>query len=137
MERFAELLREMGPLFGASLFPDRRGHCNLNINDSFRVYIENESEHQRLLIGAFVCDIPPGKFRENVLKEALKANGTFPRTGIFAYVRKKNQLALYTYAYTDILNGKLLAQQLRTFIAFALTWKQAIDSGQAAPPEKR
>lgn len=131
-DRFEELLQELSVEFGLPFHPDRRGACKLKINDSFHVQLECDAPQENLLIAAFICEIPPGKFRENILKDALKSNGPFPTIGTLSYAERNNQLALYATLRLSNLNGKILADFLTAFVEKAGSWRLGVETGNTA-----
>ncbi len=136
IDRFHEILQLLGQELGLTLHTDRNHACALQINEGLIVQMESDSAQERLLIASQIIEVPPGKFRENVLKEALKANALAdPLVGIFAYIAKINQLVLYQYYPFDILNAQRLAGLLAPFIQTAEKWRNAIASGSPGPPQ--
>ncbi len=130
MDRFAMLLADLSELIAVPLHPDHHRNCLLNINNVMPVQIQEEENKERLLIAAFLGELPPGKFREILLKEALKENNLYPRVGTFCYSPRNNQLAFFTYASLPPLTGSLLADVLETFLNRAFSWKKALETGQ-------
>lgn len=130
MDRFAILLADLGSLISVPLHPDPKRTCKLNIDNALHIQIEEDEPKDRLLIATFVCEIPPGKFREKVLCETLKENNLYPRTGTFSYCQRNNKLALFSYAYYPGLTADNFADFLGTFIEKAITWKTAVETGQ-------
>ncbi len=106
IDRFEELLNQLSQEIGISLHPDKIGACTLKTNDNFDVQLECDPSQEKLLIATFLCEIPPGKFRENILKDALTANGPYPENGTLGYCQSNNQLALYISAPFTHLNGQ-------------------------------
>lgn len=133
MDRFEELLKELGQIINLPLHPDKHRACKLNINNVLHVQIEMDLSQDRLLIASFLCDVPPGKFREEVFREALKANSFFPRTGTFGFSKRKNQLAFFTSLPTSQLNGEKLASFLGEYITTADEWRSSIENGRPGP----
>ena len=130
MDRFATLLADLGTLINVPLHPDSKRLCRLNIDNKIHLQIQEEENQDRLLVACFVGEIPPGKFRENLLKSALKENNVYPRLGTFAYSARNNQLTLFAYAYYPGLNGDNFADFLATFLEKAFTWKTALETGR-------
>lgn len=130
MDRFAILLADLGSLINVPLHPDHKRVCKLNIDNQLHIQIEEEESKDRILIGAFICEIPPGKFREKVLAETLKENNAYPRIGTLAYSPRNNMLALFSHVYNQGLTGETLADYLEKFIEKGFTWKTAIETGQ-------
>ena len=129
MDKFLLLLDDLGTLIGIPFHVNAKGLCQININNQLHVQISNESDKDRILVATFISDVPPGKFKENIFLEALKANQPFPRLGTFAYSEKNNQLAFFSHVYYRNLNGDTLADFLEKFIEKALSWKIGIETG--------
>jgi hypothetical protein len=129
IDRFEELLNELSAELSASLHPDKIGACTLKVDDAFDVRLEMDAHQENLLIATFICDIPPGKFRENTLKDALKCNGPLPQNGTLAYSERNNKLALFSYLRLAELNGRKLAVFLSAFLDKATQWRVGIETG--------
>jgi hypothetical protein len=135
MDRFNEILLALGEEFDLTLQADRHHACAIQIKQGLVVQLESDSAQEKLLIASQIIEVPPGKFRENVLKEALKMNALpDPLIGTFSYIAKINQLVLFQYYPFDILTAKRLAGLLGSFVQTAEKWKAAIASGNSAPP---
>ncbi len=132
MDRFTDLLTQLGELLDTDLRPDVHGVCKLNINEQFNIQLEYDGSKERLLLAAFLCDIPPGKFRENLLKDALKANWPYPKEGTLCYSDRNNKLSLFKYISTINLTGAVLLNALNQFIDQAESWRKAVESGQTS-----
>jgi hypothetical protein len=134
IDRFDEILHSLGEEFGLPLHSDRNHACAIQVKQGLIVQLESDSAQEKLLIASQIVEVPPGKFRENVLKEALKQNALpDPRIGTFAYIGKINQLVLFQYYPFDILSAQRLAGLLGPFIQTAEKWREAISSGNTAP----
>jgi len=135
IDRFEDILQGLGQEFDLPLHTDKHHACAIRVKAGLIVQLEKDPAQERLLIASQVVEVPPGKFRENVLKEALKANGLpDPRVGVFAYIAKINQLVLFQYYPFDILTPQRLAGLLGPFIQTAEKWREAIEAGSASPP---
>lgn len=132
IDRFEELLSQLGTELDVPLHLDKQGACKLRINDSLDVQLEPDRSQEKLLLASFISEIPPGKLRENVLKDALKANGPLPLHGIFSYSERNNQLTLFAFLPFSQLTGKILADFLALFVEKATSWQQGIERGQTA-----
>lgn len=130
MDHFANLLADLSALIDVPLYPDSKRACRLSINSQLHIQIEEREEKDRILVATMICEIPPGKFRETVLRETLKENALYPRLGTFAYSDRNNKLVLYSYVYYIDLTGENFADFLETFIEKAFTWKTAVETGQ-------
>jgi hypothetical protein len=132
IDQFHELLFSLGEQLKLPLQPDKRGACKLNIRNLFSIQIEYEPSRDRILIASFLCDIPPGKLRENILKDALKANFPFPEMGSLGYCERNNKLALFLYVPLSGLSGEKCASILTAFIEKANAWREAVPLGQTS-----
>lgn len=132
IDRFEELLRELSVQLDTTLHLDKIGACSLKIDEQFHVQIECDPHQERVLIATFICELPPGKFRENILKDALKANHPFPQNGTLAYSDRNNQLALFSYLPFTNLTGRKLSEFLNAFVEKTGQWRSAVDAGQTS-----
>ena len=72
-----------------------------------------------------------GRYRENLFREALKANGLpMPRQGIFSYSKKKDSLVLFDTLFMNELTAQKMADFLTPFMQKADLWRQAIPKGE-------
>lgn len=133
MDYFSELLYDLGREIGEALYPDSNRICQLNYHGQLHVQIEYFEPKQQLLIASFLCEIPPGKYREMLFKEALKTNDKYPRIGTLAYSERNNQLVLFAFLPTPSLNGRQLFHFIEQFIPKAMGWKEAVERGRPLP----
>jgi hypothetical protein len=131
---FETLLHDLGKVFHLALHTDRSNACTLQIHRELKIQLELDPTQEQLWIFCKLIEVPPGKFREEVLKEALKANDRpDPRSAIFGYIRASNHLALFQKYPLQILDGKNLSELIGTFAAIAENWRIAILRGRSAP----
>jgi hypothetical protein len=133
-DRFEQLLHELGPFFQLQLHTDRHNACTVRIHEALQVQLQLDQVQENLLIFSEIAEIPPGKFREQTLLQALKYNGLpDPRIGILGYVARSDVLALYQTYPISLLNGESLYGLLGPFLELAESWRKAIENGQTAP----
>lgn len=130
MDIFAQLLSDLGLLLDIPLSLDKRGACKLHIEDALHLQLEPDTNREKLLLFCFLSEIPPGKFRENVLRDALKTNADPNTFGTFGFSERNNQLVLFAYLPFHPLTAKELLDFLHVFITKAQAWKQGIATGQ-------
>lgn len=135
MDRFQELLWDLGEIIEVPLHADKNHACEILLDDTLTIHLEMDSHGEDLVIGSFIAELPPGRFRENVLKESLKVNATYHEFGSLAYIEKNNILILHKNLPTDELTGQKLGDFLEMFIAEAESWRSAIVDGHAAPAD--
>lgn len=133
LDAFAQILNELGQHFGTHLVPDANHSCLLLMHETVQIQLELDRSQYFLIVGAVIGELPPGKFRELFLREALRANGApYPRVGTFAYSNRKNSLILFERFALQSLNTKALIEYLPAFVDKAIVWKDAVQAGQ--PP---
>ncbi len=134
--QFEELLHELGSVFHLDLHVDRKNACSIQIHPRLIIQLQLDASQEHLWIFTKIAETPPGKFRENILKETLKANALpDPRPGFFGYIHSLNQLAQFQKYPLKILNGERLGGIIGAFLEMAESWQEAILSGQSAPIE--
>ena len=132
MDPFAQLLNDLSLLLDTHLSPDKRGACKLNIEDTLHVQLEPDATREKLLFFCFLSEVAPGKFRENVLRDALKTNAYPSTPGTLAFSERNNQLVLFANLNFSSLTAKKALDFLHLFMAKAQDWKQAITTGQTS-----
>ncbi len=133
-DRFEELISELGKYLDLDLHTDHNHACRLRIRDRVDIQLQMDAAQENLLMVSFATEIPPGKFRENVLLEALKANGLpEPSHATLSYLSQNNHLVLHRIFPLNLLNAERLAGLFGEFLEQVESWKQAIESGQSAP----
>lgn len=132
IDRFEELINELGIEYEITLHPDRLGCAKLQFGEDLYVQLECDAHQENLLMATFICELPPGKFRENILRDALKSNGPFPIDGTLAYSDRNNQLVLFSYIRLINLSGKKLAELLNNFLTKMENWRTGVETGHTS-----
>ena len=133
-DQFQQLLEQLGKIFHLSLHPDKIAACSILIPPALIVQLEMDPTQENLFLFSKLIEIPPGKFRENVLGDALKANASpDPVPGVLAYLDTSNCLVLFQTYPIYILNGDRLAGLFGSFFTMAENWRKAIASGNSSP----
>ncbi len=135
IDKFDQLLQDLAEKLDVDLNVDVNNSCMILVEDKLEVQLELDKMEENLLVLAFICKIPPGKFRENVLKEALKQNDKIDRLGDFAYSEMTNQLIHFKYLPLEIYNTDKILDFLAQFLDLSLLYKNAVESGYALPNE--
>lgn len=130
-DHFDSLLQELGKSMQIEdLHLDSSGTCLIAFPSGLEVYIEPYRQGNFMLISTNVGEVPPGRYREDVFKEALKANGiSHPRHGTFAFSDQTGQLILFALLSLNELNGEKIATFLTPYMEKAVSWKNMISSG--------
>jgi len=131
MDLFDDLLKELSAIIGLGLHRDHFGACCLQIGERLRVHIAPD-KRGHVAVYAFLEDIGPGKFREEVLKEGLKANCLLLPGGVLGYSGKNGFLSLHQFFPEDIASAKLY-EGILSFADFAVQWQTALSQGKTTP----
>ena len=135
LDRFDELIQGLSKEFDLPLHVDKNHACAIQIRKGLIVQLQSDAAQEKLLITCKIVEVPPGKFRENVLREALKANNSAdPIVGIFSFVNQTSHLFLFQNYPFDLLNAERIASLIGPFFETAEKWKKAIESGLPGPP---
>lgn len=133
MDRFSEILYDLGKEIGVELYPDQNRICELNYDDQFSIQLTYDETKEELTLATFICDVPPGKYREKLLSATLTANGEFPRVGTFGYSERNNKLTLFATLPSEKLRSDILFSFLEKFIEKTHSWKDAVENGKPFP----
>lgn len=134
MEKFQQLIYDFGDLVAEDLYIDEHGVCRLFLNEKFPLQLELNQAEDTLICIASITEVPPGRFREQVLKEALKDNEhSRGQDGTLGYVLQKGMLT-YHFSYPlEQLTGSILADFLEVITPKIESWYDAIEGGMAGP----
>jgi hypothetical protein len=129
---FGAILQELGHSIGVeNLTPDSNDSCLLRLESGLIIQIEMDHGGQFLILGADLGTVPPGKYRENLFREALKSNNLpHPLNGIFCYSKKSDHLVLYEKIHIKDLNGEKIAAEITPFAEKAYKWSEALMRGE-------
>lgn len=134
IDKFTDLLQELASLIQIPLEPDKNHACLLRIDNLYEVQLQLDEQEQNLLFGSKICEVPPGKFRENVLKNALKYNALPPPIyGFLGYIKKTDTLSLFSFLSIHSIDGKKIFSHLDGFLQVVIAWEKAIKTNAAAP----
>lgn len=125
---FGTLLEDIGKKFGdITLRPDKNNSCLIKLKGGTEIQLEMDHSGQFLVMGCKLGEIPPGRYRENLLKEALKANNLpYPLHGVLAYSQKGNTLILYQKLIVNDQIASTVASEIPEFAEKAKVWLTAI-----------
>lgn len=131
-EFFDSLLQELGRLIELpDLKPDRHNSCRLKLKNGADLRIEPDRSGFFLVLGATIAQIPPGRFRALVFREALRANGMpQPLIGVFAYSTKNDHLILFHKIALKEISGEKIAEALFPFSEKSVNWTQSLARGE-------
>jgi hypothetical protein len=126
------LLNEVGKSLNIpDLHPDRNNSCLINMPEGIQIQLEQNPRTEDFIIGADLGQVPQGRYREDLFREALKANGKpFPQHGILAYSSKNDHLVLYETFHKHDLRGDQIADEIPHFVEKAKIWKESMEKGE-------
>ncbi len=132
LDLFDSLLKELGKALEIEdLHLDDTKTCLVKFPNGLEVYIEPYEKGEDMLIMCQLGQVPPGRYREDMFREALKANGMYyPRYGTFAYSDQSDRLVLFDLLPLTDLTGDKIATFLVPFMEKAFTWKETIEKGE-------
>lgn len=128
---FAEIMKELEPHLQIDTTPDSNDACRFRIDGTLPVQIELNHSTGFLMICSEIGELPPGRYREDVFRSALRENGKpFPRFGDFGYSKKNHNLVLYDSLPLDTVDGESLFNHLLVLSQKARTWQDSIQRGE-------
>ena len=133
IDAFNDLIVKLGASFGKTLHLDHNHACALRVQNKFTVQIQLDREQEHVLLAAFIKELPPGKYRENVFCEALKTNHLADPRPTLSFVPMKTSLTLHQKVLFAHLDPLLLEGILAVFIDTAKAWYEAISRGETSP----
>lgn len=131
---FSEIIEGLSRYMQMPLRPENDQTITLLIEKKLLLQLEEDSSGKNFVVIAQIADIPPGKFRENVLLYALMAN-VYPYIthGNLAYSEKLGKLVLFYNFLIQDLKPENLYKFLPEFNRKALEWQEAIKNSSPAP----
>jgi hypothetical protein len=131
-DMFGAILQELGHSLEISgLHPDQNHSCLIHFKNGLEIQLEIDRSGQFMVLGADLGAIPPGKYRENLFREALKANDMpHPTHGTLAYSKKSDHLILFERINVHELNGEKVAAEITPFSEKATLWSEALKNGE-------
>jgi hypothetical protein len=128
--QFESLLKEFETFFKCPLQPDQNDSCLIKMGIGISIQLELNRQGL-VLIGCRLAVVPMSRYRDNLIREALKSNeATLPSTGILGFSKKSNQLILFMSLNPLLVNSDLISTVMPPFIAKAKLWAEAIMKGE-------
>lgn len=128
--QFGALLKEFESFFDCPLNPDDNNSCLIQLVSGVSIQIEMD-RHGMILFGSRLGSVLMGRYRENLVRQALKSNeATLPSSGVIGFSVKTNQFILFVKLNPLLLNSNQIMSVLPPFIAKATLWKESIEKGE-------
>lgn len=135
--RYEEVLAVLSKEVDFHLSADSNNSCLLSFEDGFEIQVEMEPKTGLLVIGTALFEIPPGKYRENVFTEALKANHRVSfQAGILSFSPRKNSLILFEKIDLEFFKPVEILPLFQAFCHYSKIWRQALQMGHYGPSEE-
>lgn len=129
---YSLLIAELGKLIQIPLTVDSTNTCSINFpKDKLEIQIEQDMANDTLIIAATIIKLPPGRFRQNIFEQALKANNLdTPRGGILAYVPRSDELVIFQRFTMKDLKADRLAGEMVPFKEKLKKWRDSIENNE-------
>jgi hypothetical protein len=130
--QFETILQELAQAFHISeLHPDSNNSCKLKLKAGIEIQLELDRSGNFLIIGTDLGEVPVGRYRESLFREALKCNDLpAPNCGILAYSRATNHLVLFEKLFIKDLNGDKVFAEITPLVEKAKAWSEAMLKGE-------
>lgn len=113
------------------LHPDGNNSCLIILMNGLQIQLEMDKQNDFLYFGSDLGTLPEGRYRENLFREALKANALpLPRYGAFAFSSKTGHLIFFERFRARELNSSRISDFIGHFSEKAFQWKEAITRGE-------
>lgn len=134
---YESLLKDLEFFFKCKLKPSANQSCLIKMPSGLHIQIEMAPKGEFLIIGAKLGTLPAGRYRDNILREALRANGLPPpRPGTFAYSDVSGLLVLFLKLDVRFFSADKASTLLPRFTETAQKWRESIERGEIPPIEE-
>lgn len=134
MEAFRQILYDLSELLSEDLFIDKHGVCRIVFNETIVFQLELDPYEQHLFLISPIAEVPPGKYREQVFKEALKDCARSKGSeGVLSFAPTQNKLCYHLQLPLERVNGDRLATALEMAVPKVESWMEALNRGTAGP----
>lgn len=129
---FESLLKELGEKMGVpNLESTRNNNVALTLKDKNEVVLQQHNTQPLLIISFEITEIPAGRYRDNIFREALKFNGLNQlHGGIFAYSKKSQKLFLFDMLPLSDISPDLVSSIILSLSEKVTLWKESLNRGE-------
>lgn len=122
------LLKELGEKIDLpKLESTRNNNIALILKGKNEVVLQQHKTEPYLIISFEIVEIPAGRYRENILREALKFNGlNKAHEGIFGFSKKTQKLFLFDMLPMDDISGDQVNTIMQALSEKVTVWKEAL-----------
>lgn len=128
--QFETILKDLEAYFNYPLKVDERNACSLKLKSGMEVQMEMD-RYENFVIAIRLATIPASRYRENVLKEALRMNHIDAASkGIFGYGTRNNRLILFLTINQPQISQNTLLALVPPFIIKGQSWFDPLQRGE-------
>ena len=129
-----QLIEKLGEILGVEeLHIDANNTCLMKLRSGVKIQVEVDPENRFVIIGTNLGNIGAGKYREDMLRQALIANGLgYPRNGILSYSRQASCIVMFERIPVKEATATEIADLIPAFDAKATVWQEALQ-GETIP----
>lgn len=129
---FESILKELGEKIGIpNLEPTKNNNITLTLKNKINVTLQLHKDQPLLIISFKIVEIPASRYRENVLREALKFNGlNKQQKGVFAFSKKTQTLILFEMLPLDHISSDQVKTVMMSLSEKAALWKETLNRGE-------
>lgn len=130
---YESLIEEVGKKLKVPDFkPNAQNTSVIELPNGLQISFLFDSTSNYFVIGAKVAKLLPGRFRYDVLLEALKSNGhpSFSRDGIFGYNHVKDELYIFKLIPSKSLDADKIVNHYFPLKEKAHLWFESLKRGE-------
>lgn len=131
LHNLQSLLKELGEKIGIpNLEPTSNNNLTLTLKGNNDVVLQQHKTQPYLIISFEIAEIPAGRYRENILREALKFNGLNQlHKGVFAFSKKNQKLFLFEMLPLEEISADQVNTIMQSLSEKVTVWKEALQRG--------
>lgn len=135
---FNEMIDELAKILNIKLSPDSNGVCLIKFPNGLNLQLERQKGSSDVFIVAELGNLFVGRYREDVLMAALRANGApYPRVGIFAFSTPVENLVLFERVPENFVSGLKVFEIMMPLAYKAKLWKDHLARGSIPTHEEQ
>lgn len=134
--QFEKLLADLSEFLQMEIKPDKKGAVALTFREHF-VQIESDPEQEYVTLFSPIGEVPEGRYREDILEQALRSNGfPPPNRGILCLGKKNSMLYIFDKIPLASASREQLLSTLPPILEKVKLWKEALKFSQVPIIEK-
>jgi hypothetical protein len=135
---FNEMIDELAKILNIKLSPDPNGTCLIRFPNGLNMQIERQKGSNDVFLVIELGNLSVGRYREDVLVAALKANGApYPRVGVFAFSPTIDNLILFERIPENFISGLKVFEIMMPLAYKGKLWKDQMERGSIPTTEEQ